>query len=118
VQATVQRFLDMRRENVAVMIKSAMPICSDEEVEAIVTHDDGAHVHKLIHAVNNVRPCRACCFWITLLCSLEDFCRYSSTPLMYFACLTSQWCLYGDAMCDACFMLHGAWLMLDNAGSL
>jgi hypothetical protein len=51
----VQQFIDMRRENVSVLIKEAMPICSEEEVDAFVKHDDGVHVHKLIAAVNNVR---------------------------------------------------------------
>ena len=54
VHVIVQEFMSMRRKNVSVMIKEAMPICSEEEVEAVVTHDDGVHVHKLITAVNNV----------------------------------------------------------------
>jgi predicted GTPase len=57
VNKAVSRFIEMRRENVAIMIKSAMPICSEDEVEAIVTHDDGMHVHKLITAVTNVSYC-------------------------------------------------------------
>ena len=54
MHSAVTNFIDMRRENVAAMVKSAMPICSPEEVEEIVTHDDGMHVHKLITAVINV----------------------------------------------------------------
>jgi len=55
VQAAVQGFIDMRRENVAVMVKNSLQICSPEEVEEIICHDDGMHVHKLITAVNNGR---------------------------------------------------------------
>lgn len=54
VLAAVTQFVAMRRENICAMMKKAMPFCSEEELEDVVTHDDGMHVHKLITAVNNV----------------------------------------------------------------
>jgi hypothetical protein len=54
VQAAAAGFIDTRREQVAALVRSALPTCSPQEVELIVTHDDGMHVHKLITAVNNV----------------------------------------------------------------
>ena len=54
VRDAVHEFICLRREKVSYLIKEAMPICTEDEVEAIVTHDDGVHVHKLITAVKNV----------------------------------------------------------------
>ena len=54
VRVVVSQYMAMRREKISSMAKTAMPFCTEEEIEAFVEHDDGVHIHKLIAAVNRV----------------------------------------------------------------
>jgi hypothetical protein len=93
VQVAVQQFMDMRRANLTVLIKEVMPFCSNDEVDAIVTHDDGVHVHKLILAVKNVCLALGLMSYIIIICCIlhSMFCkfyiRYLRLPIYLSICL-------------------------------